>query len=308
MKMMSNTLAPVILFVYDRPDHAKQTLDALAANELAEQSELFVFCDGPKKESVIERNRQVVELITAEKERGRFASVTLEVSTVNKGLAASIIGGVTDIIHRYGKCIVVEDDLITSPKFLSYMNDALDFYKEKKSIFSISGFTYPLKALQKYPHDVYLSYRACSHGWATWSDRWDSVDWEVKDFTKLSRSLVKRYRFNRGGNDLYRMLRHQMRGERNSWAIRFCYSQSKQERYTIYPSKTLVKNIGFDGSGTHCQDLGRENNVGTVLALNKPVLVDPQPDKKVLRDFKNQYRITFPEAIEWLWKKVFKSS
>ena len=306
--MMSNTLAPVILFVYDRPDHAKQTLDALAANKLAEQSELFVFCDGPKKESVIERNRQVVELITAEKERGRFASVTLTVSPVNKGLAASIIGGVTDIIHRYGKCIVVEDDLITSPKFLSYMNDALDFYKEKKSIFSISGFTYPLKALQKYPHDVYLSYRACSHGWATWSDRWDSVDWEVKDFTKLSRSLVKRYRFNRGGNDLYRMLRHQMRGERNSWAIRFCYSQSKQERYTIYPSKTLVKNIGFDGSGTHCQDLGRENNVSTVLTLNKPMLVDPQPDKKVLRDFKNQYQITFSEAIEWLWKKVFKSS
>lgn len=308
MKMMSNTLAPVILFVYDRPDHAKQTLDALAANELAEQSELFVFCDGPKKESVIERNRQVVELITAEKERGRFASVTLTVSPVNKGLAASIIGGVTDIIHRYSKCIVVEDDLITSTKFLSYMNDALDFYKEKKSIFSISGFTYPLKALQKYPHDVYLSYRACSHGWATWSDRWDSVDWEVKDFTKLSRSLVKRYRFNRGGNDLYRMLRHQMRGERNSWAIRFCYSQSKQERYTIYPSKTLVKNIGFDGSGTHCQDLGRENNVSTVLTLNKPMLVDPQPDKKVLRDFKNQYQITFSEAIEWLWKKVFKSS
>lgn len=306
--MMSNTLAPVILFVYDRPDHAKQTLDALAANELAEQSELFVFCDGPKKESVIERNRQVVELITAEKERGRFASVTLTVSPVNKGLAASIIGGVTDIIHRYSKCIVVEDDLITSTKFLSYMNDALDFYKEKKSIFSISGFTYPLKALQKYPHDVYLSYRACSHGWATWSDRWDSVDWEVKDFTKLSRSLVKRYRFNRGGNDLYRMLRHQMRGERNSWAIRFCYSQSKQERYTIYPSKTLVKNIGFDGSGTHCQDLGRENNVSTVLTLNKPMLVDPQPDKKVLRDFKNQYQITFSEAIEWLWKKVFKSS
>ncbi|MBP3936843.1 MAG: sugar transferase [Clostridia bacterium] len=305
---MSNTLAPVILFVYDRPDHAKQTLDALAANELAEQSELFVFCDGPKKESVIERNRQVVELITAEKERGRFASVTLTVSPVNKGLAASIIGGVTDIIHRYSKCIVVEDDLITSTKFLSYMNDALDFYKEKKSIFSISGFTYPLKALQKYPHDVYLSYRACSHGWATWSDRWDSVDWEVKDFTKLSRSLVKRYRFNRGGNDLYRMLRHQMRGERNSWAIRFCYSQSKQERYTIYPSKTLVKNIGFDGSGTHCQDLGRENNVSTVLTLNKPMLVDPQPDKKVLRDFKNQYQITFSEAIEWLWKKVFKSS
>ena len=308
MKIMSNTLAPVILFVYDRPDHAKQTLDALAANELAEQSELFVFCDGPKKESVIERNRQVVELITAEKERGRFASVTLTVSPVNKGLAASIIGGVTDIIHRYGKCIVVEDDVVTSPNFLSFMNRCLDYYSDKQNVFSISGFTYPLKALEKYKYDVYLSYRACSQCWACWEDRWDTIDWDVKDFAELSRSFIKRYRFNRGGNDLYRMLRHQMRGERNSWAIRFCYAQSKQNRYTVYPRQSLTRNTGYDGSGTNCENNAEKRQVETAFVSNEFVLCDPLPNKRVLRDFKNQYRVTFFEAIAWAWKKVFKNS
>ncbi len=304
--MSSSSLAPVILFVYDRPDHAQQTLDALAANDLAKESELFIFCDGPKKETVVERNRQVIDIIKAEQERSRFANVSLTISPENKGLARSIIDGVTDIIDRYGKCIVIEDDVITAPNFLSYMNECLVYYEDKEEIFSISGFTYPLKALKTYPHDVYLSYRACSQCWGTWSDRWHTVDWEVKDFKDLQYSLIKRYRFNRGGNDLYRMLRHQMRGERNSWAIRFCYAQSKQDRYTIYPSKTLVRNIGYDGSGTNCGAC--DTGVSDHALPNPPKvfnLIYPEKNKKILFEFKDRYRVKFMEAVEWLWKKVF---
>lgn len=303
---MNTALAPIILFVYDRPDHAAKALNALAENELAKKSDLFIFCDGPKKESVKERNRQVIELITAEKEQQRFASVTLTISEVNKGLAASIISGVTEIINRYGKCIVIEDDVIASPMFLTFMNDCLVYYRDRTKIFSISGFTYPLKALQKYPHDVYLSYRACSQCWACWKDRWETIDWEVKDYNELAHSLPKRYRFNRGGNDLYRMLRHQMRGERNSWAIRFCYAQSKQDRYTVYPRATLSLNCGYDGSGTHCEKLdSKKQKTDTTLSGNDFILSYPPLDRRVIREFKAQYRVPILDAIKWAWKKVF---
>ena len=298
--------APIILFVYARPDHAEKSLNALAKNDLAKDSDLIIFCDGPKKESAVEKNRQVVELITKEKSLGRFRSVTLNISEKNKGLAKSIISGVGEVMSKYGRCIVVEDDVITNPYFLTYMNNALDRFEKDETIWSIAGFTYPLKALKKYPHDIYLSYRSCSQAWGCWRDRWESIDWEVKDFEELKKSWKKRRQFNRGGNDLYRMLRHQMRGERDSWAVRFCYAQSKQDKYAIYPKETLTLNIGEDGSGTHCQNTGKQVDYSRLDGERNIVFGDVKPDKRVIRDFKDQYRVTFLEAVDWLWRKVFK--
>ena len=306
-EIVKNDYAPVVLFVYARPDHAEKSLNALAANDLAGQSDLIIFCDGPKKESVVEKNRQVIDLITAEKSLGRFRSVTLRISQKNKGLANSIITGISEVMAQYGRCIVVEDDVITHPYFLTYMNDCLYKYEKDQTIFSIAGFTYPLKALKKYPHDIYLSYRSCSQAWGCWKDRWETIDWEVKDFNELKKSRKKRRQFNRGGNDLYRMLRHQMRGERNSWAVRFCYAQSKQNRYAVYPKQTLVANIGYDGSGTNCQDNGNAGSCNQLERGKRSVqLTDITPDKKVLRDFKAQYRVTFLEAVDWLKRRIFK--
>ena len=102
------------------------------------------------------------------------------------------------------------------------------------------------------------------------------------------------------------MLRHQMRGERDSWAIRFCYAQSKQDKYAVYPKETLTLNIGEDGSGTHCQDTGKQVDYTRLEGERNIVLEDVKLDKRVVRDFKNQYRITFSEAIDWLLRKVFK--
>ena len=305
-ELVKNGCAPIVLFVYARPDHAEQTLDALAANDLANQSDLIIFCDGPKKESVVEQNQQVIELITKEKELGRFRSVTLHISKENKGLAKSIITGISEVMAQYGRCIVVEDDVITHPYFLTYMNNCLEKYEKDQTIFSIAGFTYPLKALEKYPHDIYLSYRSCSQAWGCWKDRWETVDWEVKDFNELQKSRKQRKQFNRGGNDLYRMLRHQMRGERNSWAIRFCYAQCKQNQYAVYPRQTMVANIGYDGSGTNCQDNGNAENQGQLDGGRSVQLTDVTPNKKVLRDFKAQYRVTFLEALDWLKRRIFK--
>lgn len=304
VNVSSQTYAPIVLFLYSRPDHARKTLDALALNRGADKSELFIFCDGPKNDSVRDNIEKVQTLAIEEQSRSRFKSVEVIISEKNKGLANSIIAGVSRVIREYGKCIVLEDDIVTSNTFLRFMNDCLAFYEEQKNIFSVSGFTYPLKSLSEYENDVYLSYRACSHGWATWADRWNLVDWEVKDFKQLSRSPGMRRHFNRGGNDLYRMLRHQMRGERDSWAIRFCYSQSKYNLLTVYPRYSLVLNIGNDGSGTHCTsvtDSKQETEAENGIEL-KPT--DVTLNKKVLRDFKNQYRVTVPEAVEWGLNKI----
>ena len=302
--MAIEKLAPIILFTYNRPEHTQKVLNALADNKLAKDSNLYIFCDGPKNEGAVEKNRQTQAVIIEEAGRNRFHQVHLTISEVNKGLANSIITGVTDVLRQHGSCIVLEDDHITSRYFLTYMNDCVRFYENDQRIWSISGFTYHLKALDTYSHDVYMSYRANSHGWATWLDRWETVDWNVTDFSELSKSPARIMHFNRGGNDLYRMLRHQMRGERDSWAIRFCYAQSKQDKLAVYPRVSLISNIGFDGSGTHCQEETGERQSAFMEDLDKLTLEHLDVDPRVARDFKNQYRVTIPEAIDWVAKKL----
>ena len=286
-----NNIAPVILFVYNRPEHTQKVLNALAKNILAEESELFIFCDGPKNDNAVIPNLETRKIITREKTLKRFKKVHLNISEKNKGLANSTISGVTEVIEKYGKCIVLEDDNITSKSFLKYMNECLEFYKENSDIWSVSAFTYPLKSLNNYPHDTYLSYRACSTGWGTWTDRWLKIDWDVKDFNKLKKSISGRIKFNRGGNDLYRMLRHQMRGERDSWAVRFCYSQSKNNMFTVYPRCSLIKNIGFDGSGTHCQASDEYNFSNFNSDKCEYKLENVRLEKKLVKELKKQYRV-----------------
>ena len=142
--MEDKNYAPIVLFVYARADHAKRTINALAENYLASKSHLIIFCDGPKKESVREKNQEVIDLIKKEKENSRFASVTLNISKENKGLAKSIISGVSEVMEQYGRCIVIEDDVVSNPYFLTYMNEGLDYFENDKSIYSLAGFTYPL--------------------------------------------------------------------------------------------------------------------------------------------------------------------
>ena len=306
MKSKSRKLAPIILFTYNRPEHTKQVLDKLADNDLASESELYIFCDGPKNEGAIEKNNETKAVIMEESQKERFGKVHIKVAPVNLGLARSIISGVSEIIAKYKRCIVLEDDLLTSRYFLTYMNDALDYYEHDQSIWSVTGFSFALKSLQQYPHDVYLSYRANSHSWGTWLDRWKTVDWDVKDFEQLKHSWRLRRQFNRGGGDLYRMLRHQMRGERDSWAIRFCYSQSKQGKYTVYPRVSFIKNIGFDGSGTHCQN-GSMIDYSAFKDDVQMLHLEPVPlNRQITQEFKSMYRVTFFEAVEWGMRKMKK--
>lgn len=246
---MREKLAPVILFVYNRPEHTKKTIEALSNNSLAAQTELFIFSDAAKTEKQKNKVLEVRKLI--HKVSG-FKNVHILEAENNRGLANSVISGVTDIINKYDRAIVLEDDILTSKIFLEFMNGALDFYENEGQIWSISGYKFPFKMPDNYKKSVFLTYRASSWGWATWKDRWSTVDWSVADYKKYKYNPIKIAHLCKGGTDMDKMLRYQMKGKIDSWAIRWCYSQSMQNRYTVCPSSSLASNIGTDGSGTHC--------------------------------------------------------
>jgi len=287
MQNIKDHLAPVVLFVYNRPDHTASIVEALARNSLANHSELFIFSDGPKDDEDMKKISAVRVFLDSLERREWFKTIRIHRRDKNIGLANSIINGVTSVINQYHKVIVLEDDLITSADFLTYMNEALEYYRDAQEIWSISASTYLLKLPKDYKHDIYVTTRGCSCGWGTWKDRWESVDWDVKDFTDFKKNRSLRARINRGGLDMAHMLEMQMEGKIDSWAIRWCYAQAKQGRLTVYPVKSRIKNIGFDGSGTHGL---RTSRYDTVLQGCEPsVFKRIALDKRIERVFRRQY-------------------
>lgn len=239
-------LAPITLFVYNRPNHTKKTVEALQKNSLAKESELFIFSDGPKNKEVIDK---VLEVRNYIKTISGFKKVEIIERNENIGLANSIISGVTEIVNKYGKIIVLEDDLVTSPYFLSYMNNALVFYENEDKVISIHGYNYPVK--KELPETFFLRGTDC-WGWATWKRGWDLFEPDGKKLLKEleNRNLIKELDLN-GAYSFSGMLRRQIAGFNNSWAIRWHTSAFLKNKLTLYPGRSLVENIGQDRSGTH---------------------------------------------------------
>jgi hypothetical protein len=257
-KESSRQLAPIALFVYNRPEHTRRTVESLRANGQARQSDLFVFADGPKNESAasaVEAVRKFVRTIDG------FKSVTIIERERNFGLAASVIAGVTQLCGESGRVIAVEDDLQTSPDFLIFMNCALDRYVHDARIFSVSGFNFSFNAPKDYPYDAYCSYRSMSWGWGTWKDRWEKADWGVSGYSSFSHDKDQQRLFNRGGEDLSSILALQMVGRIDSWSIRWDYTHFKRGALALLPVVSRVRNIGFDGSGVHCRRAGLKQPV-----------------------------------------------
>jgi hypothetical protein len=241
-------LAPVVLFVYNRLSHTKQTVEALLKNELAKESELFIFSDGPKSgqgASQVEEVRSFISTIQG------FKAVHVVESKTNLGLSASVIAGVTKVLEAHEKVIVLEDDLITSTDFLTFMNKALDVYESNWSVYSISGYTFPSKDLAAIKEELFLYPRPASWGWATWKNRWQKADWDMADFPKFSKDNEAIRKFIRGGEDMYMMLLKQQNGLIQSWAIRWAYTHFVENAYSVYLRKSKVKSIGTDSSGTN---------------------------------------------------------
>ncbi|WFO15293.1 glycosyltransferase [Cellulophaga baltica 4] len=240
--------APILLFTYKRLDALKNTIAALKKNDLASESDLFIFSDGPKQlkdKDIIDQIRAFLKTIEG------FKSVTISASPTNKGLANSIIGGVTTVMEKSETVIVLEDDLLTTPNFLTYMNKALSEFTAEKKIFSISGYSFDLRSKDQNPNTTYLLNRGWSWGWATWRDRWENVDWEVASYKEFSENKIERKEFAKGGSDLNAMLDKQMSGKLDSWAIRWFYHQFKTGGLTLYPLGSKIYNDGFDEFATH---------------------------------------------------------
>ena len=239
-------LAPIALFVYNRLDHTEQTVSALKRNVLAEESDLFVFSDAPKDSDLDEKIKAVREFIAS---TTGFKSLTIIERPHNLGLANSVIDGVTNLCNKYGQVIVLEDDLVTSPYFLKYMNDALDFYRDEERVISIHGYIYPVKA--KLPETFFLRGADC-WGWATWKRGWDIFEPNGEKLLEQlkQRKLEKQFNFD-GAYEYVRMLKNQILKKNDSWAIRWHASAFLNDSLTLYSGKSLVNNIGNDSSGTH---------------------------------------------------------
>lgn len=253
--MKDANLAPIILFLYNRLDHTKRTVEALQRNDLAGESDLYVFCDGPKNDSTQEQIKKVLEVQDYADTIEGFKHVFVQKQQVNKGLANSVISGVSEVIEKYGKVVVVEDDILTHPFFLRYMNDCLDTYQDRKDIYMIGGYNYNIKIPHSYRDDVYVVYRSCSWGWATWKECWDLADWEVSDYQLMCNNMSLQSKFNRGGGDMFPMLKAQMEGKIDSWAIRWDYSMYKHDALCLHPIMSMCDNCGLDGSGVHCSNM-----------------------------------------------------
>ena len=284
-------VAPVVLFVYNRPKHTAEVLRSLAACTYAKQTPLYIFSDAAKKPSVVEAVERVRAMISDEMWLTCFKQVTIVQAEQNKGLAKSVISGVTQVIDEYGRVIVVEDDNRVSKDFIDYMSRALEFYKDNQKIGLIGAYKAPVPIPEDYKYDVFLMGRGSSYAWGTWKDRWDLVDWDVSDYEQFRKDKEIRMRFNEYGEDRSDMLDAQMAGNINSWAIRFSYAMFKQNRYAILPVKTRVENIGFDGTGVHNGATDTRFLVKIDADLKPAIFADVEMDLRIKEAFARLFKV-----------------
>ena len=289
------TLAPILLFVYNRPLHVRRSIESLLANELAKDSELYIFSDAAKDEMAQPNVNEVRQFIHSIK---GFKEIHYVERTENWGLARNIIDGVTTLVNQYGRVIVLEDDLIVAPYFLQFMNDALETYKDEENVCHIQACDFTKDPIVP---DTFLIKWTGSWGWATWKRAWKLFN---PNGQELLDELIRRkqtYRFDFNGKYGYtRMLRNQIKGKNNSWAIRWNASLFLADKLSLNVGKSLIQNEGFDGSGTNC---GSGNLYASDLWTKPLPVVKIQPiveNEAARQAFSNYYARTnsfFAKAI-----------
>ena len=300
-------LAPIILFCYNRPWHTEQTLEALSRNELAEQSVLYIYCDGAKENASDEMRQKITEVRQVVRKRQWCKEVHIVEAEKNKGLANSIIDGVTEVVNRHGKVFVLEDDLVSSPYMLKFVNQALDYYQDCAGVFSVSVNRPPLSKMQipeDYPYDVFACLRSYSTGWGTWKDRWEKVDWTMDDFDRCKQNPDMLRALCRLGDDFPPMMQMQEDGKIDSWAVRFGFAHFKHHAVAILPCKSYVTNIGFDGTGTHSGTVAAtyENDLSQSVA-NPRMLDMVYEDDRIINAFYN----AFTYKRRPMWQKIINA-
>jgi hypothetical protein len=250
-------LAPIALFVYNRPEHTRRTLKFLKANYLAEETRLFIYADAAKTEKEVQDVQAVAELI---KNIEGFKSVKISTQSKNLGLAQSIINGVTELVTAYGKVIVFEDDLLSSPFTIQYFNEALNRYQDQEKVMHISAYMYPLASADDLP-ETFLYRAVHSWGWATWKRAWTHFNPDIDDLMKqFDAQKINQFSIERKMN-FWNQMKDFKAGKNNSWAIRWYASVFLKQGLSLNPSKSLIHNIGHDGSGIH-------SNIENTYAVN----------------------------------------
>ena len=295
---------PILLITFNRPEHTRRTLESLL---IQRPSELYVFQDGSRTNNDDDlKNCQSVRNVIEEQLQKLDYNLIVHkyYSDVNRGCRDAIIYAISTVLKEHESVIVVEDDIITSPAFLTYMNKALNYYKNNKSVHSISGYSHSPSKFQvpeSYTYDVYASPRLFNWGWGTWRDRWEQVDWSMSYYDAFIADKFQIDAFNRGGDDMTSMLIDERRGRSSAWDIQFAFDQFKRHAVSIVPCRTYAQNIGMDGSGTHC---GFAKGNDNILQLNQnmnPQFIDVlYYDKRILN---LQYN-AFSRKKRPLWQKV----
>lgn len=295
------SFAPIVLFVYNRPVHTERTLEALLNNDLASESELYIYADGPKPNATLEQQEKIAEVRNVIRKRQWCGNVHIVESDTNKGLADSIISGVTEIVNKYGKVIVLEDDICTSVGFLRFMNEALTMYEYEEKVMQVSGYIYPHKYKTK-DTTCFLRIMSC-WGWGTWKRAWKyyehNIDVHLSHYS-TSREIKK---FNiEGHGKFYWQLIANKNNEIYTWAVRWYASWLYQGGYTLFPMKSLVQNNGFDDTGenTTKKDLKRfTGEIAPFVELKRQSIKENHYVRCAIDSFyKDAYKISLARKIK----------
>ena len=259
------TVTPIALFTYNRAEHTARVLNSLANCSRLDECLLHIYCDAPKTEihaGSVDASRKVVREHAA-----KLGARVVERNT-NLGLARSVVDGVTDLCSRFGRVIVLEDDLVLHPGFIDYMLQALDRYAEAANVYQISGYMFPVSHAAK--PDAFFLPLITTWGWATWQRAWQIFDWNATDALEELKIPATRKRFDLNNSYPYAaMLENQLNGSTDSWGILFWWQVFKRGGLALHPRQSLVSNSGFDGTGTNCGDQGWSNAPGPEVIIDR---------------------------------------
>lgn len=285
--MDSTNYAPIVLFVYNRPEHTKRTVEALLSNPEAKNSDLFIFADGPKPTITdagfkkLKDTREYIHQISG------FKRIVIDESEVNRGLAEATIRGCSLVIEKYGKMIMIEDDDVPTPFFLHFMNECLRRYEDNNKVWSVCGFVDSNAMPSKFGDEAFFVNRPSSWGFGTWKRCWDKVIWDKDILRGIFRHKDIIRGFDKwGGRDHYHTMYNLLLNQNSSWSIRYHFAAYLSDSYSIYPIKSLIENIGLDGSGTHC---GNEVKLVDIMDRNinipNTIKFDSRKNRSYIKSF-----------------------
>ena len=258
--------APIAFFVYNRLSHTKKVIKSLKDNKISKNTTIYIFSDGPKNKSDISK---IITIRKFLKKINFFKKIIFKFNKKNLGLSRSFISGIDYVLSKETKIIVLEDDNKVGNFFLEYMNEALNMYEKDKRVTSVSGYVYPIDFKKKKDETFFIRGADC-WGWGTWRRAWSNFE---KNSKVLKNKILKKnltYNFNFSGSiDLMQMLQDQIDKKNDSWAVRWIASNYLKNKLILYPNKSLVQNIGNEGSGTH----NLKTNRYDVKLFNKKLII-----------------------------------